>query len=95
MASKEIVVYLTSGIKDFFVRKGGEKTADCISKHFRFIHTQPFLNLNMFEKAHLVFRSQMIILVDTMIVNRLKHRVLGRSCFIYQYFPCYNNQWKY
>jgi len=68
------------------------KIADCLSKKLRFVHTQPFLNLYMFEKAHIVFRSQIII--DTMIVNRLKHRVLDRSCFIYQIFPCYNNQWK-
>jgi len=51
MASKEIVVYLTGGIKDFFVRKGGEKTVDCISKHFRFIHTQPFFKLKYVWKG--------------------------------------------
>jgi len=61
------------------------KIADYLSKQFRFFQTQPFLNLYLFEKAHIVFRPQMII--DTMIViNRLKHRVLDRSCFIYQTF---------
>jgi len=30
MASKEIVVHLTGGIEEFFVRKGGEKTSHCV-----------------------------------------------------------------
>jgi len=58
-----------------------------------FTHS-PVLNLNMFVKAHIVFRSQMII--DTMIVNRLKHIEFSTGhVSSTKYCPCFNNQWKY